>query len=343
MLGLPPVAFSNRRILEIGPGGGYNSIVYFLWGADVDFVEPNPVAQKELSALFGNYGIAEAKWNLYPLRIEEFKPPVKYDIVIAEGFLAGIKNRGEVLTSIKNCVKDGGVAVVTCEDDISHFFEFLKRIIAFRLLQVMDVAEFEDRVKLLSSAFASHLNYLVHSSRPVEDWVTDVLLNPSMYGEPFSIGDCISEFGDEFNFLGSSPSMFTNLSWYKDTGYDERKTLLDQFSRKRHLLLSHKLEVSERDPDDNGTLIEKAGRFRSFIETTENNLTESSLQTVVQILEDIKTVAGNIDRTIELAIDEGISLLLDKNLTAEAISEASNLGQGFGRGLQYVSMVRKIK
>lgn len=46
-LGIPPAVFSNKTILEIGPGGGYNALVFFSWGAKVDFVEPNPKAQDE--------------------------------------------------------------------------------------------------------------------------------------------------------------------------------------------------------------------------------------------------------------------------------------------------------
>lgn len=91
MLGLPPIAFSNKTVLEIGPGGGFNSLVLFNWGAKLEFVEPNPKAQKELMELLYMYNINENRWKLFPKKVEEFNFHKKYDIVIAEGFIPGLK------------------------------------------------------------------------------------------------------------------------------------------------------------------------------------------------------------------------------------------------------------
>lgn len=31
-LGMPPIAFEGKKILEVGPGSGYNTLAYFFWG-----------------------------------------------------------------------------------------------------------------------------------------------------------------------------------------------------------------------------------------------------------------------------------------------------------------------
>ena len=50
-LGIPSIAFKNKRLLEIGPGGGFNSLAFFAWGANIDFVEANPIACDEIKKL----------------------------------------------------------------------------------------------------------------------------------------------------------------------------------------------------------------------------------------------------------------------------------------------------
>lgn len=61
LLGMPPALFKNKSVLEIGPGGGYNALTLFTWGAHVDFVEPNPKAQEELPKLLKQYNINKKK------------------------------------------------------------------------------------------------------------------------------------------------------------------------------------------------------------------------------------------------------------------------------------------
>lgn len=139
-----------------------------------------------------------------------------------------------MIAKIANIVNDGGVVVVTCVDDISFFFDHLKRIVAARLIR--DISDFQEKVSVLVEAFATHLATLKHASRPVEDWVIDLFLNPAVYGNFFSIADCIEEFGDEFELLGSSPRMFTDYSWYKNINVDTRTSQLEQFKTKRQVL-----------------------------------------------------------------------------------------------------------
>ncbi|MFH0899275.1 MAG: methyltransferase domain-containing protein, partial [Pseudomonadota bacterium] len=249
MLGLPPVAFSKGRVLEVGPGGGHNALALFYWGASVDFVEPNPAAQAEIPELMRQHGIANNRWSIYPGLVETFPAEEQYDIVLAEGILPGLSNTHEVIAKLQLLVRNGGVVVVTCMDDISSFFENTKRIVAERL--VRRIPAFPERVAILCKAFDTHLRSLRNATRPIEDWVADAFLFPTSRCTLFGMDDAMAGFGRDYHLLGSSPSLFVDYSWYKDLEYDARAACLLQFHRKRHALLHYDLEESQRSVDAN--------------------------------------------------------------------------------------------
>ena len=150
-LGLPPFIFSGRKVLEVGPGGGYNSLAFVTWGAKMVFVEPNPKAQAELPVLLTKQGIKNDQWILYPCKIEDYNTPDKYDLIFAEGFIPGLWDRKIIISKLADLVSLGGVITVTCIDDISFFFENLKRLVAVQLTK--DVLTFDEKVRVLVKAF----------------------------------------------------------------------------------------------------------------------------------------------------------------------------------------------
>jgi len=343
-LGIPIIAFSNNDVLEVGPGGGYNTLCFFNWGANVDLVEPNPAGYEEMVELFSKNKIDPKSWNLFKSMIEDYNTDKLYDVVVAEGFLPGIKSRYQILSKISSLVKKGGVVVVTCVDDISYFFEYLRRLLAIRLIEIKNVKVFQEKVELLSKAFHTHLNSLKHSSRFIGDWVEDVLLNPAaVYGDFFSIADCIKEFDNNFEFLGSSPNMFTDYSWYKDVDFRLKDEIIDQFNRKRHLLLSLNLKESINCIDKNMKLFELCKKVRLTVNDNNELLNKRVVLIIIDILEEIKILTKDLDSKITIALDEIKELLSDDNLSKEKIANSSKITSIFGRGMQYVSMVKKFE
>lgn len=338
-LGIPPVTFLNRTILEVGPGGGYNALAFFHWGASVDMVEPNSKAQKEIVGLLKRLEIGNERWRLYKSKIENCLFDEEYDIVIAEGFITELNNKDEVIAKLSMHVKKGGVIVVTCLDEISIFFEQVKRLLAWLLTK--DTDDFDEKVRILCRAFSSHLITLKFTSRPVKDWVTDEFLNPSMYTGPFSIVDCIESFGGQYELLGSSPSMFTDYSWYKDTGFDSKKSMINQFYCKRHLLIMTEMEESIKTREYNDKLYNAASAVHKLSKELESNPGERSIHQIIDLLEYIGSITMDVDFRIYEAINESISLLIDNDLSAEKIANAGKIAAAFGRAQQYVSMVKK--
>jgi len=338
-LGLPPIVFAERTILEIGPGGGHNALALFSWGGRVDFVEPNPRAQAEIPVLMKQYGINKSHWKLFTGPIEAYPLEKCYDLVIAEGVIPGMNNRAEVLGRIADLIKPGGVVVVTCVDEISYFFEVLKRLVACRLTDGLE--NLNDKVQVLVQAFASHLQKLNYATRPVEDWVTDQLLNPALHGELFSMADCIREFGSGFELLGSSPDLFTDLSWYKDIHSPDSARKLEQFERKRHVLMLWNMPESERTAALNAQLFQACAELRKLLGTYEKQASPQIMSLIINQLEAVLELSSDLDPRINKAIREVIKLLEDKELNTEKVARSDDFAAAFGRGQQYVSMVKK--
>lgn len=339
-LGMPAAFFAGRRLLEIGPGGGYNALAYFRWNAKVDFVEPNKKAQDELPELLGGHAIGGYK--LFKGKFEEHRARRKYDIVIAEGFIPLMENRLEIVGKIFSYLSPGGVCVVTCVDDVSYFFEYLRKIIAYKLFSCLGVSGFDEKVAILAKAYASHYRTLKYASRPVEDWIVDNLMNPYSFGDLFSVGELIDAIPCGFEVLGCSPSMFTNYSWYKDYGFDSSAEFKRQFAMKRHNLIMAGVDETVRPKAKNDELAKLARRIRAIIEENGDRLDTGVSRKIAETLDEIRRNLSDADRRVPEAVGEAAELFLDASLTVGKISRARRFASAFGRGQQYVSIVKRF-
>ena len=235
--GIPLIAFRNAEMLEVGPGGGYNSLAFFQWNAKhLDLVEINPKGREDMCRLFAEQNISQSKYEIFPCTIEDYQTNKKYDIIIAEGFLQNLYDQQEVINKLMELTAENGVIVVTCCDHVCIFIEQIKRLVGLTL--TADILEYDKKVKYLADFFAPQLSALKGVSRSPVDWVQDQILDtPNVNGVELSLSQTIDYFGDGFDILGSSPQMFTDYSWYKDIWYDYKKDSRDQFRRKRLSLL----------------------------------------------------------------------------------------------------------
>lgn len=235
--GIPTIAFRNADILEVGPGGGYNTLAFFIWNAKhVDLVEANPQGVDDMQELFETYKVPKDRYSIFKEKIEDFRGEKKYDIVIAEGFLPYIYNPKEVIDKLRSLVAINGIIVITCSDYVCMFIESIKRLVATYLSKDLD--EYNDKVEYLAHIFEPQLSKLRGVSRNAKEWVQDQILNPAgINGIELSLVQAIEYFGDDFDILGSSPRMFTDYSWYKDIWYDYKTDYKEQFRKKQLSLL----------------------------------------------------------------------------------------------------------
>jgi len=88
--------------LEIGPGGGYNSLATYTFNrSKYVLIEPNPYGFKELIENFQIRGY-DNNVDFHNCLLEEFESDEKFDIVICEGLIQGLSNRKTFLNILSN-------------------------------------------------------------------------------------------------------------------------------------------------------------------------------------------------------------------------------------------------
>lgn len=341
--GIPEVAFRNAEILEVGPGGGHNTLAFFHWKCKhVDLVEANPQGIKDMRALFSEEGIAEEQYSIFECLIEEYSTERKYDIVIAEGFLPTLSNQEEVTNKLKQLTNENGIVVVTCVDKVGFFVERIKKLVGRILTQ--NIEDYQEKVKYLTDIFQPQLKKLRGVSKIPEDWVKDNILVPTIdYGQEFSLSRAMQYFEDDFEILGTSPQMFTDYSWNKDIWYDYKKDYLEQFDRKRlSFLLANMPEIIL--PLNVANILAKC--FMD-INNAEAEYEETlDLSKVSYILE----CMGSVEKLVQQNFnDEFIKVFAEIETLLTCLMAGLNIDMGdyphffgaFGRTQQYISFVRK--
>ncbi|OCR92406.1 class I SAM-dependent methyltransferase [Campylobacter fetus] len=337
ILGIDKRLFKNRDVLEVGPGSGFNSICFCKWGANLDLVEPNDKGRKEISQNLNGY-----KFRLYDDFIESFVSDKKYDFVIAEGFLPSLNNSKDILCSLIKFLKKDGILVTTCIDEFSHFYEDLRRITGFILIS--NLKYFDEKVQILCKAFKSHLNSLKFASRPIKDWVSDVVLNPVNDNKFLSIKNYITMIdkitnGGGMELIAVNPCLVSNLSWYKDMDYSYKNEFKNKFDRKKHILLDTSWDDFDREIDKNDRLQKELLEFRQAIRIYK--LGECKIDKIVKILTKICNNNADLPVNFIKCIKEVLELL-NKDFSWEDLSNAENFRTSWGRGQQYVSFRRSL-
>ncbi len=338
--GIPFKFFEGKKILEVGPGSGYNTLVFFEWGANMTLVEPNPTGIEEARNLFKKMRIDDEKYDFIHSKIEDYDTEEKYDVVIAEGFLDAMDNATEIIEKLKSLVKRGGVIVITCADDVCLFIETMKRLIA--AIMTKGIVNYDEKVDYLVDFFAPQLENLKGMSRPVKDWVEDQMICKSFInGNSLSMAEAVIKFED-FYFLGSSQRLFTDYSWYKDIWYDEKHNILEQFRKKRLSLLMAGMDEVILDSGDVDELVIIFKEIRKLASDFEIQYDNRILNEIEKLLLNLCTKADvfpigfrNVLWDIKNSIEE---IIEGKDYD---ISKYTNFYQAFGRTQQYLAFEKK--
>ena len=152
ILGIPMSFLKKSKVLEVGPGSGHNALALLLSGVKLDLVEPNETGASEIINLFNEYNIPKENYNLYISTIEDFNNDENYDIILAEGFLPGlkIKTRQLVINKLNSLLKSKGIIVVTCMDNLCYFFENIRRVFAYELALKNNSLSLNEKLKIVS-------------------------------------------------------------------------------------------------------------------------------------------------------------------------------------------------
>jgi phospholipid N-methyltransferase len=213
-LGIPLTFLENKKVLEFGPGGGFNSEAIFSNKPKIyDFVEGSKfgatLLKKRLKA-FQN----TTRTKVYNLQFTEFKENKVYDLVIAEACIPGQDNPSQTIYQMSKFVRIGGILVVTNTSKMSMLSEILRNVMAKQLKRFFPNEV--EWIEVLNRTFDSHLNTLGENRRSTQEWVFDNILHPWHEGKSdFTLVEALHSLKN-FRFLNSSPAFFQNQNWYKN-------------------------------------------------------------------------------------------------------------------------------
>jgi len=345
-LGLPPVFFKNKKVLEVGAGGGYNPLVTQSFGLDIyDIVEPNKYAREDINTIFSKHQADTSNITIYDSMLEDFETTTEYDLIICEGMIPGLHNKQEVLDSLDKLLTPNGIIVLTCIDEVSYLFEILRHFIASKLIENED--NFEKQLDIFEEAFSTHLDTLEGMSRFKRDWCADNLLGSMHFNYNFSFKESIEHFKDKYTFYNSSPNIFTDYRWYKEMPSDcseFNQFFIEQFDLNRHNLMHYNVVSNDREKSKNDTLVAICKKVFLLIEDSVINKVDTS-NDIVSSLNDISENIVDLnkeDTTIADSLSDVIQLISNKDYSPKNISSKyNNFKKAFGRGTFYISLVKE--
>lgn len=334
-VGVTPLTFQDKDILEIGPGGGYNSLVTYTYNPKTyTFIEPNSTGYNELKENFKDIDKGNIFFN--NCLLEDFNTDKKYDVIMCEGLIPGLTNKEDFIAKLITLLKPNGIFVITTADQVTMFFEIIRRYMANILIK--DIQNIDEQVKVLVDAFSTHLNTLKGMTRNHEDWCLDNLINDATYEHTFSMNDAIELVKNEFHVLGTSPNFFNNYIWYKELPNDinEYNNLYqEQFLQRWHNLIDYRYIVEDRASSKNTEL---AKHCLELIDLVKDSTNEKS---IIFCLENIKdNLLSDANEKTILSINEVIDTL-KSGLTQEKVIKMIHFASAFGRGQSYISFVKE--
>ncbi|DAB33023.1 MAG TPA: hypothetical protein CFH79_00765 [Sulfurospirillum sp. UBA11407] len=339
-LGLLPSSFEGKKILEVGPGGGYNALVTATFKPEkYVLIEPNTTGFRELKRKFETSDINE-NVEFHNCLLEEFTCKEKFDVVLCEGLVQGLPNRSEFLSTLGSFVKEEGVLVITVADEISMFFEILRRYLANELLK--NETDFEKQIEILVEAFSSHLDTLKGMTRRYDDWCADLLCD-AIYNHTFSVADAIAFFQNEYFFYGASPNIFQDFRWYKalpNEPFDYNANYLQQFNTHRHNFINSNCIYESRDEGKNLELSDICKKLITVVKSLEKKEDIYEEKVLYTIFDDLKKNISTLDIKMSNAVEEVRELV--GRVEIDQVAQMKQLSSLFGRGQIFVSFVKSL-
>lgn len=340
-LGLPPMLFSGKNVLEVGPGGGFNALAtYTFEPSHYTLVEPNETGFEEIKANFQKFHF-DRNVSFINATLESFKSDEHFEIILCEGLVQGLPDKVSFLQKLESLLSPGGLLVITVADEISMFFEIIRRHLSNRLTSKCNT--FEEKIALMVEAFSPHLKTLEGMTRRYDDWCADLLCD-AIYNHTFSLIRALEILGEECFLYGMSPNLTHDYRWYKalpQTPSEYNRYCIDQYNAQRHNLLDFRVETPERDPEANTRLLELCRKLILQTQILEKNETTTPDQGIISTLETISHSVSDLSGITQNAIASALHLCQSESLNAAEVASAKELAPAFGRGQTYLSFIRQ--
>jgi len=341
-LGLPSSYFAGKKILEVGPASGHNSLYVAACNPDeFDLLEPNPVAVNEALELYRYFNVLHTTPNVISQTLEKFEKDQTYDVVICEAWLGISDHERRLMKKLAGFVKKEGVLVTTLASPVGYFFNMVRRLLANQFFSIAD--DFEEKSEKLLSAFSPHLETLKDMSCPHIDWVQDSLLNPgflTMHPNPTTF---IEDIGQNYSIYNSYPRFSSDWRWYKAL-YGEKKKInnvfLQNFSENIHNFMDYRFIFNQRSSKLNDELQELCFELRNVVSRLEEEKPSNSVSEAAAIIGKVKKNIAGLERSLEKSVDEVLFIIKNNQIDLKSVSKLKYFKECFGRELLYVSVLR---
>lgn len=341
--GILPLFVKGKRVVEIGPGAGHNSLyTASLEPDEYVLIEGNPTGVETVRTLFSNFPEWEKRISIQNMMVEDFPEDRKFDLVLCEGVLSGVPDTETTLRAVAKLVTPNGVLLMTCIDEISYFPDSVRRLFAQLIINPHD--SLDEQVKQLMPVFSPQLSTLKAMSRRHDDWIIDNLINPASIFRLISIPGAIDVLKNEFDFYASSQHFVTDWRWYKEiVGKDRQfnKLAVEQYHQNAHNFLDYRRVMSPISPSLNHQLFKLCRSFRDELRAFEKKRTPAALQKVKTVFRRIIQHVKKISPELSAAFQEAYDIIHRSPLDTKAFAKSKKFGPLFARGQQYVTFTRK--
>jgi Methyltransferase domain. len=345
-LGIGAGAFTGRHILEVGPGTGQNALfVAAQRPSQLVLVEPNPTGVEEIKNSFKPYPAWCKILSVQNVPIEQYLNTHQFDFVLCEGLVgaSGHPDPTALILSIADHVRIDGILVLTCIEYVAYLSEMLRRLLGVEITGHLQ--DINQRTAALLPIFSSHLQSLPGMSRRFDDWVIDNLINPASVGRLVSFADCLSELGNKFDMLSTSPRFITDWAWYKKAALDINffnQVALECYWHNLHNFMDYRCVSPPRLESENRSLSSRCEESHHQIREYERTRNSSVRQ---QIIANLHMLQQEISATLPMvagALAEVEGWLLAPSIDLQAVANSEKFGTWFGRAATYLSLIRRI-
>jgi hypothetical protein len=280
------------------------------------------------------------------MRLEEFEPKARYDIVICENWIGDLPHELLLIRKLADLVRPGGVLVMTLTPTIGLLPNMMRKLLALRL--VRREAPFADKVTHLTEAFGPHLRTIKHMTRSHRDWVMDCLLNPHYFNIILPLDAVIAEIGSRAEVLATVPRFYTDLRWFKSLVASERRfnaAFQASYISNLHNFVDYRREFTARRAEQNEVLDAICRDFRSagLAWLKAHDATGASDQAasglIGQAIRRLGGELGAIEAELGAAFEELCDMWDSPTLDAGSVAGMKHFSGLFGRETAYVSLV----
>ncbi len=335
-LGVLPGLVKEAKVLEFGPGSGHNALyTASLSPGQYELVDGNLKGVQETRERLTSFSSAHIK--VHHALFDEFQTDTKFDLVWAEGCLPHQSRPLPLLKHVASFVLKGGVVCVSTSNGISYLSEAFRRLFRDRFFDT--TGDVHAQACQLTPYLQPHLQHLSSMSRPVEDWILDSIVQPLQDRSLLSVPEVITCLANRFDVYGSSPRFLTDWRWYKDIVGDNRgfnEKALDNYYQNNLNLLDYPFEFPAHSQEFGEKLEQMGSRSWDLMCRIEHG-EELAWQDFFTLMQEL---CAHIDKQAPVtaeAIREAVILLQ----SGQPDMELKQFPQWWGRGQQYLSLIRK--